>query len=177
MRSVLTLGHSIYRITLLGGSPQRIAYSNRGMLTALLLFVVLSIAGQRLALQSGVLEIGVFLFTMLTGLYLGLALLTRLVPRVRLRVSQLAVLWILATSQLLLLLCAPLLRLLTARSDWMTFALIAAVLIPVLLGINNCLRFALSTRSDRSILYTLLFAVAVSGFYVVMVSLLETLFR
>ncbi|MEZ5553676.1 MAG: hypothetical protein R3E82_22550 [Pseudomonadales bacterium] len=177
MQSVRTLGHSIYRITLLGGSPQRIAFSNRSMLTALLLLVVFSIAAQRLALQSGVLQIGVFLFSLLTGLYLALALLTRRVPRQRLRVAQLAAVWILAGSQFLLLLCAPLIRLLPEHSGWMQALPVSLILIPVLLGLNNCLRFALGKRSDRSILYTLLFALSVAGFYSLMVSLLGILFR
>ena len=104
MQSLTSIGRSIYRIVFLGGSPQRIQYSNRRMAVSILLFIALAAATQRYLFFNDFIAIGLFLFTCLTGIYIASALLTRKVTRPRLRISLLAVWMILAASQLLLLL-------------------------------------------------------------------------
>ena len=61
-------------------------------------------------------------------------------------------------------------------SAWIRFGFGGAVTLLALLGINNCLRFALGAKKERSMLYTLVFAVSLAAFYSVMISLLEVVF-
>jgi len=173
---LVSLGHSIYRILFRGGSPQRIHYSNRGLLLAMASFVLLSIVAQRYAFGSGVIQIGVFLLTLLAGLYVGLALLTRKVPRERLRVTQLAIVWILAATQLLLVLCAPVLHLFDLHSRGVRSGLGIAVSGIALLGIYNCLRFALASKDRKAGLYCLGWAISLAAFYSILIRMLEIVF-
>ena len=98
MQPVQSIGHALYRIVFRGGSPQRLRYSDRLLVVALLLFVALAIASQRYLFGNGLVPTGLFLFVALTGLYLATALLTRRVPRARLRITLLAVVLLMAAS-------------------------------------------------------------------------------
>ena len=177
MQSFMSLARAVMRIVFRSGSPQRIQYSAPRMIATALSFVVLAIASQITMFQSDPIEVGLFLFTCLTGLYIGAALLTRKVPRARLRVSLLAVLAVITGSQLLLLLLAPLADLFVARRQGVFVygvALLSGVL--VLVGVANCLKFALGSNSARAWTYTLSFAGALIAFYATLYPLLQIVF-
>jgi len=172
MQTTLSLAHSVYRIVFRGGSPQRIQYSDRRLIAAILGLVVLLIAAQMAFFQATIIEIGLLLFTLLSGTYIGAALLTRRVARVKLRPTLLAVFLIFGAAQLPLLLAAPFVREAgTLRTTLASLTVLAAVV-----GLGNCLQFALNCSKSRAWASALVFACVLGAFYTTMVSLLFTVF-
>lgn len=171
MQSITSITRAAYRIVFRGGTPQRIHFSGPVMLSATIAFIVFAIASQRLLYASGMIPIGLFLFTSLTGLYIAAALLTRKVARAKLRLTLQAVMILLAFSQLLLLLSTP-----AAEISYVQMAVTTLVLVGLLVGMSNCLQFATGSSRSRAAAQTLLFAAGLAAFYAVMLSLLQTLY-
>ena len=172
MQSATNVAHSIYRIVFRGGSPQRVQYSDGRLIGVLCAFVGLTVASQFLFFRASTVETGLVLFTLLTGTYIGSALLTRKVSRQRLRQVLLTVFLILACAQALLLLATPLTHLDPRAS--LTFA--AVVTLAALTGVANSLQFGLGSSRVTAWQYTLLFTFALGAFYGTMYFLLRTVF-
>jgi hypothetical protein len=172
MQSPLNLAHSVYRVVFRGGSPQRIQYSDQRLIAAVLATVVLSIGSQVLFFNSSIIETGLGLFTLLTGTYLLSALLTRKVPRGRLRQTLLAIFLIFAMAQVILLIGAPF----TTMATWITPLIAGVVAVCILMGAKNSLRFALGCSAISAWGYALLYAFALGAFYATMHFLLRTVF-
>jgi hypothetical protein len=171
MQSVMSITRAAYRIVFRGGTPQRIHFSGPVLLSATFTFIIVAIISQRLLYSSGIIPIGLFLFTTLTGLYIAAALLTRTVARAKLRLTLQAVMILLAFSQLVLLLSAP-----AAAISYVRISVTALVLIGLFIGMTNCLQFATGGRRSTAATQTLLFAAGLGGFYAIMLSLLQTLY-
>jgi len=171
MQSVTSITRAAYRIVCRGGTPQRIHFSGPLTLSATIAFIVFAVASQRLLYNSGVIPIGLLLFTTLTGLYIAAALLTRKVARPKLRLTLQSVMILLAFSQLLLLLSVP-----AADISYVRMSVTALVLAALIVGISNCLQFATGDRRSTAATQTLLFAAGLGAFYAVMLSLLQTLY-
>jgi hypothetical protein len=172
MQSAANVAHSVYRIVFRGGSPQRVQYSDGRLIGVLCTFVGLTIASQLLYFRASTVEVGLSLFTLLTGTYIGFALLTRKVSRQRLRQVLLTVFLILACAQALLLLATPIARLDHRVS--ITFAVIVAF--AALMGVANSVQFGLASSRVLAWQYTLGFACALAAFYGTMHFLLRTVF-
>jgi hypothetical protein len=171
MQSITSISRATYRIVFRGGTPQRIHFSGPLMLAASIAFLVLAISSQRLLYASGMIPIGLFLFTTLTGLYIAAALLTRQVARPRLRLTLQSVMILMAFSQLLLLLAAP-----AAVLPYVRTIVTFLVLVGLVLGISNCLQYATGGARSTAAAHTLLFAVGLGAFYAIMLSLLQTIY-
>lgn len=171
MQSPLSISRAVYRIVFRGGTPQRIHFSRTLMLSATALYLICAIISQRLVFNSGAIPIGLLLFTSLSGIYIAAALLTRKVARGKLALTLQAVMVLMAFSQLLLLTLIPF-----STFEPMKMAVTSAIAICLILGVGNCLQFALSCRRTTAMAYTLLFGVALGAFYAIMFSLLQTLF-
>lgn len=171
-QSSASVVHSLYRIVFRGGSPQRIQYSDQRLMAAVLVATGLAAASQPLFFDSSIIETGLGLFTLLTGTYLFAALLTRKVPRGRLRQTLLAIFLILAAAQVPLIVAAPL----TVTAVWVKPALLAGVALGVLVGAQRSLRFALADTGLTAWTYALLYALALVTFYATMRFLLAIVF-
>lgn len=171
MQSAQSIARALYRIVFRGGTPQRIQFSAPLMLTAIGALLVAVIIGGRFFFELGMVEIGLVLFTLLSGLYIGTALLTRTVPRPRLRASLLTILLLLATGSLLLLPLIP-------AKDVAYLPLIAGglVLLAVLSGATNALHYARGGSRANAALLALAFTALLGAFYATLRWLLETVF-
>ncbi|MEM8768199.1 MAG: hypothetical protein AAGE43_12185 [Pseudomonadota bacterium] len=168
----LSIGRALYRMTFRGGTPQRITFDARLMAMAAIATPVLGALCLRMFFGLSYLEVGLALFTVLSGVYIAAALLTRKVPRPRLRQCLQALLLLLATSLLLLLLMTPLaLQLEHAR-------LILAVIVLGLLtsGAVNVLHFAQGGPRSNAVLLTVAFVAGLGAFYALLRGLLEAVF-
>ncbi len=172
MQSYASLGRALYRVALRGGSPQRIHFTGGRTAAAAAAFVLLGILSQHFTFSRNPLEIGLFLFTTLSGLYIAAAWSTRRVPRSRLRTTLLAVLLIAAASQGLLLAAAPFGQLAAA----VPLAAAALVALVTVAATANCVQYALATTRRSAAVRTLLFAAVLIAFYVTLASLLEIVF-
>lgn len=176
MQSVASVSRAVYRIIFRSGTPQRIHFSAGLLVIAVIVFTTAAVIAHRWLFSSGVLQIGLFLFTVLTGGYIGAALLTRKVPRSRLRATITAVMLLLATAELFLLLVAGLAVLIPAAHTELAAAATVAALSALTMGISNCLRFATGDNRASAIMTTAGFITALAAFYAIMQSLLETVF-
>jgi|GEM_PF-4151263 len=172
MQSFPSVARALYRIVFRGGSPQRIHYAQRNLLGAMAAFLLFACTSLRFYFQFGYLEIGLFLFLALSAIYIAAALLTRRVPRIRLRLMLQALLLILALAMLLLTLLAPITRLAPA----MTIPVAIGIAGCALLGASNCLQFALATTRLRSITSIIVFSVITAVLFTILRQLLHTLY-
>jgi hypothetical protein len=172
MQSAQSIGRALYRIVFRGGTPQRIQFSAPLLLTAFSTAVVAAILSGRLLFELSAIEIGLALFTVLSGLYIGAALLTRSVPRSRLRAALLTILLLLATAGVLLMVLIPLQPL----DPMIRLSAGLFVLAAVLSGTTNALQFARGGSRTNAALLTLAFAAVLVAFYSVLRWLLETVF-
>jgi hypothetical protein len=176
MQSLTSVSRAIFRIIFRGGTPQRIHPSTGLLLIAIAVFIGAAIGSHRWLFSNGVVQIGLFVFTVFSGGYIGAALLTRKVPRPRLRATIAAVMLLLAASQLFLLIVAAPVALLPDLHAPITIAAAIAAAIGLLIGISNCLRFATGADRISALLTSAGFIVSLAAFYAIMISLLETLF-
>lgn len=172
MQNVMSLGNAIYRIVFRGGSPQRIQYSDALLIVSISVFIGLSIVCAALFFRSSIIEIGLLLFTCLSGIYIGAALMTRKSPRSRLRTSLVAIFLILIGAEVALTILTPFAREVAALRP----VAIVVIGVAVLVGATNVLHYALGSSRTNAALLTLLFAASLGAFYSIMQSLLETVF-
>lgn len=168
MQSSASIGRAVYRITFRRGSPQRIHFSPALTGWALLALVLLATAGQVLVFGGDLIDVVLYLFTWLCGLAMGIALLSRRVPRGRLRSSQQAAVLILAAAHALLLAAAPF----SGTVPWLSFAVASALAVAVALGFVNSVQYALAAPRSKALALTLAFLFALAAFYATMRSLL-----
>ncbi|MGD8832757.1 MAG: hypothetical protein PVF57_19275 [Pseudomonadales bacterium] len=171
LQPITSIGRSLYRIVFRAGSPQRIQYSDRLLLTAVFVLPAAAIGALVLFFEASVLEIGLVLFTLLAGTYIGAALLTRRASRARLRTSLLSFLLILDAAGVLLIAFAPATHIPGAR-----IVVAVAVAGATLLGTSNIVQFTLASGRLAAVLVTLAFAVALGAFFTVLRPLLMTVF-
>ena len=169
MQSPGSIGRAVYRVTFRRGSPQRIHYSPSLAISALVAFVVLAAMSQLYVFGDDWVGVLLYLFTWTSGLWLGTAFLSRRVSRSRLRQCVQATLLIVAAGHLVLLMAAPL----VAVMGQFGYVAGAAVGVGVIMGLVNCVQFALETSRARATFQTLIFASAVAAFYATMHTLLE----
>ncbi|TNF87080.1 MAG: hypothetical protein EP301_07445 [Gammaproteobacteria bacterium] len=172
MQSAQSIGRALYRIVFRGGTPQRIQYSTQLLLTGIGLTLVCTVVSGRYFFSLSAVEIGLVLFTLLSGLYIGAALLTRSVPRAKLRASLLTVLLLLALAGLVLVLLIPL------RGLEPMFVPIAGliVLTGVISGTTNTMQYARGGSRASAALTTIAFAATLGALYATLRWLLETVF-
>lgn len=178
MQSTASIGRALYRMVFRGGTPQRIQYSGKLMVTAILVFLVTAIITQRYFFERSFVEVGLALFTVLSGVYLAAALLTRKVVRAKLRASLLSLFLLLAASQIFLLLLLPLKALTSTLPALSSLPLATGliVLAGLLAGATNVLHFAQGGPRSNAVLLTFSFAAALGAFYSILRSLLEAVF-
>lgn len=169
MQSFASIGRALYRIVFRRGSPQRIHYSQRLTLWSLLALVVLAAVSQRYVFGNDAVGIILYLFTWFSGMYLAVAFASRRVPRGRLRQGLQSAVLILAAAHLVLLLAAPVAR----AMDFLPYLLGALVGAGALMGLANCVHFALGGSRARAVGHTLIFAFALTAFYATMHALLD----
>lgn len=172
MQSAVSISRALFRIAFRGGTPQRIQYNDRLLLIGLIGFVLASIIVLRYLFNLAFIEIGLALFTFLSGLYLAVALLTRKVTRSRLRISLQSLFLLLGAVQCVLMLFIPL----GAFIPWLPVAAGISATIIVLMGSTNILQFAQGGQRGSAALLTLAFAAALGAFYSILRGLLETVF-
>jgi hypothetical protein len=172
MQSAQSIGRALYRIVFRGGTPQRIQFSTPLLLTAIGLTLICTVVSGRYFFSLGAVEIGLVLFTLLSGLYIGAALLTRSVPRAKLRASLLTVLLLLALAGLVLVLLIPL------RGLEPTFATISGLIVLTggISGTTNAMQYARGGSRANAALITIAFAATLGAFYTTLRWLLETVF-
>ncbi len=172
MQSAQSIARALYRIVFRGGTPQRIQFSPRMLLGAIGMLLLGSIVGGRFFLGLSYVEIGLALFTLLSGLYIGSALLTRSVPRARLRASLLTILLLLAVAGMLFTLLIPI------RGSDSSVPLVAGGLIglAVLSGATNSVHYARGGSRANALLLTFAFAASLGAFYTILRWLLETVY-
>ncbi len=171
-QSLQSIGRALYRMTFRGGTPQRINFDPRLTGLAAVAVPLLGALALRFFFEASYVEIGLALFTVLSGLYIAAALLTRKVPRPRLRLCLQALLLLLALSQLVLLLMTPI----AASIDSARLTLALVVLTLLLLGTVNVLHFAQGGPRSNAVLLTLAFAAGLGAFYAILRGLLEAVF-
>jgi hypothetical protein len=172
MQSARSIARALYRIVFRGGTPQRIQFSIPLLMAAIGLTVAAAIGAGWLFFNMSAIEIGLALFTLLSGLYIGSALLTRTVPRTRLRASLLTVLLLLAAAGLILLMLTPL----KPYVPTITLSGGLVVLAGVLSGTTNALQFARGGTRGTAALVSTASAAVLGAFYVTLRWLLETVF-
>ena len=172
MQSVQSTARALYRIVFRGGTPQRIQFSSQMMLLAIALTLVTAIISGRFFFALTAVEIGLMLFTGLSGLYIGAALLTRSVPRARLRASLLTVFLLLGCAGLVLVLLIPM------RASISHLPTIASllVLLGLISGTTNTVQYAKGNGRANAAILTIAFAAVLGAFYAVLRWLLETVF-
>ena len=172
MQSVQSIARALYRIVFRGGTPQRIQFSTQLLLIAIAATLVSTIIAGRFFFSLSAVEIGLLLFTGLSGLYIGAALLTRTVPRPRLRASLLTVFLLLGCAGVLFVLLIPL------RDSISYLSTVAgmAALLAVVSGTTNTVQWAKGTGRGNAALLTVAFTAVLTAFYTTLRWLLETVF-
>ncbi len=172
MQSAQSISRALYRIVFRGGTPQRIQFSPQLLMTAIGIAVATAVIAGRWLYDLSVIEIGLLLFTVTSGLYIGTALLTRTVPRARLRPTLLTILLLLAGAGLVLTLLIPLRPAVPAVAATGGLILLAALLS----GATNAVHFARGGSRLNAALLTLAFTAILGAFYGTLRWLLETVF-
>lgn len=167
MQSVASIGRGLYRITFRGGSPQRIHYSRALTLSALAALIVLAVTLQFAVVGGGTAGAVLHLFTMLCGSYLALAIMSRRVPLARLRQAFQAALLVVVCAHAAVLLAAPLIH----SVGWAGYLAAALIVAAGVVGLTNCVHFALGGARSRAAAVTAGFVLAVVAFYATMTSL------
>jgi hypothetical protein len=171
MSAIGRVGRGVARIAFRRGSPQRIPYSSRLTVATLLVLLALAILVQVYVFANDLVGVSLYLFSLFAGLYLGTALLSRRVPAARLRPTVQATLLLLAAAHLILLLAALLTAPFAAALPWMAWLIAAALVGIVILGMTNCVQFALARSRAAAAGVTLAFVFAVAAFYATMARL------
>jgi hypothetical protein len=171
MQSVPSIARALYRIVFRGGTPQRLQFSTPLMLSAIAMTMIGGIVGGRFFFGLSYVEVGLVLFTLLSGLYIGSALLTRSVPRARLRASLLTVRLLVGVAGAVFVLLIPL-----RTIDGLVLIAGALLLIAVLSGSTNAMHYARGGSRMNAALVTLAFAAMLGAFYATLRWLLETVF-
>jgi hypothetical protein len=156
--------NAVYRIAFKRGSPQRIHYSQRLTVGALLGLILIAVATQLLVFRADLIGVCLYLFAATSGLYLGVAWLSRRTSPPRLRQALQAGLLILATSHLLVLPAAPF----AIRFSWLPYLAALTAAAVALSGLTGCVHFALGGSRATALSYALVFAFAVAAFYATM---------
>ncbi len=172
MQSAQSIARALYRIVFRGGTPQRIQFSTTVLFGAICTTLATIVLSGRFFFGLSAVEIGLLLFTLLTGLYIGSALLTRSVPRAKLRSSLLTVLLLLGSAGIVFLLLIPF-RELDARVVLISSALVC---LAVLSGTTNTLQYAKGGSRGNAALLAVAFAAVLGAFYATLRWLLETVF-
>ncbi len=172
MQSAVSISRALYRIAFRGGTPQRIQYRSGLLFAGIFVFLFSSSIVLRYLYDLTFIEIGLALFTFLSGIYLAIALLTRKVVRARLRLSLQSLFLLLAAVHCLLLLLVPA----EPYLPWLSLTGGLAALLVVLLGSTNILQFAQGGGRARAAMMTLTFAAVLGIFYSILRGLLETVF-
>ena len=172
MQSAVSIARALYRIAFRGGTPQRIQYRSGLLFAGIFVFLLSSSIVGRYLYGLTFIEIGLALFTFLSGIYLAVALLTRKVVRARLRLSLQSLFLLLAAVHCLLLLLLPA----APYLPWLPLAAGLTALVIVLMGTTNILQFARGGTRARAAIETLALAAALGAFYSILRSLLETVF-
>lgn len=146
------------------------------MLIAVAVFLLAACIALRYLFAASFVEIGLALFTVLSGTYLAAALLTRKVRTARLRASLQSLFLLLALSQVLLALLIPLHMLHLQMLTVMPLVAGLTILAGLLAGISNVLHFALGGPRANAILLTLSFAALLGALYSILRMLLEAVF-
>lgn len=172
MQSAQSIGRALYRIVFRGGTPQRIQFSTSLLLWAVGVALAAGIISGRWLLGMSIIEIGLALLTLTSGLYIGAALLTRSVPRARLRASLQTVLLLIAAGAVVLVLLIPF------RFLGSPFVVTAGILVlaGVLSGTVNAVQFARGAGRLDALIMTLAFAAVAGAFYATLRWLLETVY-
>ncbi len=168
MQSPISILRALYRIVFHRGSPQRIHYDPKLMLTALALCFGLAIGVQRYLFARDALDLVLALFVGFAALLIGASLLTWKAPRPRMQTTMLSILLLLALAHALLLLLVPIP--LADHLENVRFGAAAFIALLTLLGISNCLRYGLGSGWLPAASYTL-------GAAVIVVLLFSTLQR
>jgi len=170
--TITSIGTSLLRIVFRGGSPERIRYSDRLLLGALCGSLTAFIVVERAFFASSLLETGLGLFTLLCGVYLGSALLSRRVARMRLRIA-LQSLWLLLLSVLIVLIVLiPLVRL---QPELRIGVGIAAGAV-LLLGLTSVVHYVRRGSRGQAAMTSLAFAAVLGTFHATLSALLQVLF-
>ena len=172
MQSARNVAHSVYRIVFRRGSPQRIQYSDRRLVGSIVAAVVLLIAALRVFFGASMVETGLALFVVLSGIYIGAALLTRRAPRMRLRQTLLALLLILSAACILLIAASPL----AGMTAPIRTLLAGAVGLACVAGLANSLQYAYGPSLAVAWASALGFVAVLGTYYLTMRSLLEIVF-
>jgi hypothetical protein len=162
MQSLASVGRAVARLSFRRGSPQRIQYSPRLTVSALLTLPLTAAAVHYLVFQGDLVLVCLYVFSILSGGYLGTALLSRRSPVLRLRTSLQAMALLLVCGHLLVLLTAPLRA---TPIPWLAAAL-AAVL--VVSGMTGCVQFAAGVSRPRASLLSAAFVCTIVAFYATM---------
>jgi hypothetical protein len=176
MQSAQSIGRALYRIVFRGGTPQRIQFSTPLLLSTIGILLIGAVISGRYFFELGAVEIGLVLFTLLSGLYIGAALLTRSVPRARLRASLLTVLLLLALAGLVFTLLIPLLIPLQGLDGRVVLITSLLVFVGVTSGATNAVHYARGGSRANAALITVAFAALLGAFYATLRWLLETVF-
>lgn len=178
MPSLKSIVRALYRMVFRGGTPQRVQYSGRLMLTAMAVFLATAILALRFVFTLSFVEIGLALFTLMSGIYLAAAWLTRKVGRAKLRSCLQSLFLLLAASQVVLLLLLPLSMLTSETPGFANLPLVAGLIVlgGLLMGTSNILHFAQGGPRSNAVLLTLCFSAALGAFYSILRALLEAVF-
>ena len=172
MQTVQSIIRALYRIVFRGGTPQRIQFSTPLMLRAVAIAIATTLLSGRFFFDLSFIELGLVLFTLLSGLYIGAALLTRSVPRAKLRASLLTILLLLGLAGAVPVVLIP------ARQLNLPVELLASTLVflGLISGTTNTVHYAMGGSRAKAAFLSLSFAVGLGAFYATLRWLLETVF-
>lgn len=172
MQSIQSIARALYRIVFRGGTPQRIQFSTPAMLSAIAVSAGTILLSGRFFFDLSAIELGLVLFTLLSGLYIGAALLTRSVPRTKLRASLLTVLLLLALAGTAFTVLIP------ARGLDLPVVLPSSILVALGLisGTTNTVHYATGGTRANAAFTTLAFTAGLGAFYATLRWLLEAVF-
>jgi len=176
MQSAASLSQDIFRIVFRRGSLQRVQFTNQRLLTALLLSTVLLVGVQLWFFQTDVLDAGLLLFVVVSGLLIATSMLTWKVPRKRLMTAVLTVLLICCGGLALLLVAALLATTLLPSASIIKIGLPIVLGLVAWLGISNCLQYALACSRPKAFVYTLAFGLILALLYSTLQGLLAVVF-
>ncbi|MGE0625543.1 MAG: hypothetical protein AB7I04_20725 [Pseudomonadales bacterium] len=170
--SLPSIGRSLLRLVFRGGSPERIRYSDRLLLVALLGTLLTTIVSQRWFFQSSLIGTGLTLFTLYAGAYLGAAIIGRRIPRMRVRSGMQAFWLLLLGIQLLLILLIPIVQMLPqARTG---VAVVAGM--ALIAGTTSIVHYLQRGGRLRAAVTSVAFFAVLGAFHAILSNLLEVLF-
>lgn len=172
LESVASVGKSLLRIVFRGGSPERIRYSDRLLAGGMVGTFLAALVTQLAFFQTSLVEAGLGLFTLFSGVYLGSALLSRRVTRIRLRIG-LQSLWLVLLAVLLVLIAlVPLVPFLPVLQTVAT----AGGAILLLMGMTSVIHYVRRGSRRRAAMVAIAFITVLGVFYSTLSALLDILF-